>query len=700
LSTSRSFQILPTTRDLPALATLLVAYVAPAVWSLQYAVTPGAGAAFWPAAGVAFAALVLGGVRLWPAIFIGRVIAGAIAGGALSPMALAFAGAATLGAVLPMLMIGARRPIDPRLNSLTDMARLVVLAAFAGAFISALFALPALLITGGSLAHGLDGALAWGFGYVAGVLVIAPTILVWSVRESWQAPAREWAHLAACLTGVAAVAFVAFYSGVSQTTIRTWHIFPMLVWAALAFNARGASLALLISTGLAVASALTGMGAMGRAAHDGAARLQLAQQFVVSSAVTILILAAVADERRGRAKLARSETQLRAETEALETLNRIGEQIASQLDVDRLVRKVTDAGVALTGAKFGAFFYNVLNEQGESYQLYALSGAPRAAFDSLGMPRNTAVFGRTFSGQGVLRSADITKDPRYGQNGPHKGMPTGHLPVRSYLATPVKLRSGEVVGGLFFGHPEADVFDERAERLAVGLAAQAAVALDNARLFQAAQTEIAERTRAEEHQRLLVHELNHRVKNTLATVQSIAAQTSRSRDLRAGYASFTDRLMALSRAHDVLTRQSWEGADLMAMAQGAVLPFETDAGERFHLEGPHVWLGPQQALAIAMALHELATNAAKYGALSLPEGQVDLTWEVPAGGGLTMTWRERGGPPVTAPTHRGFGSRLLERGLAAELAGTVTVDYRPAGLVCVIKAGPAADMPTGRVMEL
>jgi two-component sensor histidine kinase/integral membrane sensor domain MASE1 len=697
LSTTRSFQILPTTRDLPALAALLVAYVTLAVWSLQYAVTPGAGAAFWPAAGVAFAALVLGGVRLWPAIFIGRVIAGAIAGGPLSPMTLAFAGAATLGAVLPVLLIGTRRPIDPRLNSLTDMARLVVLAAFAGAFASALLALPAMMIMGGSLAQALNGALAWGFGYVAGVLVVAPTILVWSVRESWQAPAREWAHLAACLTGVAAIAFVAFYSGVSQTTIRTWHIFPMLVWAALAFNARGASLALLISTGLAVASALTGMGAMGRAAHDGAARLQLAQQFVVSSAVTILILAAVADERRGRAKLAKSEAQLLVETEALETLNRIGEQIASQLDIDRLVRKVIDAGVALTGARHGAFFYNMPNEQGEVLQLYALSGASREAFEAFGAP----LFDPTFDSNGVMRLADVTKDPRYGQNGPHKGMPSERLPVRSYLATPVKLRSGEVVGGLFFSHPEADVFDERAERLAVGLAAQAAVALDNARLFQAAQTEIAERTRAEEHQRLLVHELNHRVKNTLATVQSIAAQTSRSRDLRAGYASFTDRLMALSRAHDVLTRQSWEGADLMAMVQGAVQPFETDAGERFHLQGPHVWLGPQQALAIAMALHELATNAAKYGALSSSEGRVDLTWEAPADGGLKMVWRESGGPPVSAPTHRGFGSRLLERGLAAELRGTVTVDYRPDGLVCVIEAGPgAAETERPRVMEL
>jgi signal transduction histidine kinase/DNA-binding response OmpR family regulator len=174
---------------------------------------------------------------------------------------------------------------------------------------------------------------------------------------------------------------------------------------------------------------------------------------------------------------------LREETRRLETLNRTGAALAAELNLDRLVQMVTDAAVELTGAKFGAFFYNLVNEQGESYTLYTLSGAPREAFEKFPMPRNTAVFDPTFRGEGVVRSDDILRDPRYGRNPPHNGMPKGHLPVRSYLACSVVSRSGEVHGGLFFGHPKPGVFDERAELIVSGIAAQAAIAIDNARLF-------------------------------------------------------------------------------------------------------------------------------------------------------------------------------------------------------------------------
>lgn len=192
-----------------------------------------------------------------------------------------------------------------------------------------------------------------------------------------------------------------------------------------------------------------------------------------------------------------AEEALLAETQALEVLNRTGGAVAAELDLDRLVQIVTDAGVELTGAAFGAFFYNVIDAHGESYTLYAISGVDRAEFAKFPMPRNTHVFAPTFQGVGIVRSHDITKDPRYGKNDPHFGMPKGHLPVRSYLAAPVASRSGEVLGGLFFGHPEAGVFNERAERILAGIAGQAAIAIDNVRLFEAAQREIAERRRAE-----------------------------------------------------------------------------------------------------------------------------------------------------------------------------------------------------------
>jgi signal transduction histidine kinase/DNA-binding response OmpR family regulator len=168
------------------------------------------------------------------------------------------------------------------------------------------------------------------------------------------------------------------------------------------------------------------------------------------------------------------------------TLNDVGTIVSSDLDRSKVVQAVTDAATELTTAEFGAFFYNVVNETGESYTLYTISGAPREAFATFPMPRNTEVFEPTFKGTSVVRSADITADPRYGRNAPYHGMPPGHLPVRSYLAVPVKGRSG-AIGGLFFGHSAVGRFNEHHERLAVGIASWAAVALENASLYTSMQ---------------------------------------------------------------------------------------------------------------------------------------------------------------------------------------------------------------------
>jgi signal transduction histidine kinase len=186
---------------------------------------------------------------------------------------------------------------------------------------------------------------------------------------------------------------------------------------------------------------------------------------------------------RDRSSKREAEQALMEERRALEVLNRAGSALAAEHDVQQLVQIVTDAGVELTGAEFGAFFYNVEDDAGENYMLYTLSGAPAEAFSQFPMPRKTGVFGPTFAGEGIVRSADITKDPRYGRNAPFEGMPQGHLPVRSYLAVPVFSRSGDVLGGLFFGHADVGVFSEESERGLQGLAAEAAVAIDNARLF-------------------------------------------------------------------------------------------------------------------------------------------------------------------------------------------------------------------------
>ncbi len=197
------------------------------------------------------------------------------------------------------------------------------------------------------------------------------------------------------------------------------------------------------------------------------------------------------------------EDRLREQTESLETVNELGQMISAELDLHRLVQAVTDAATELTGARFGSFFYNVIEDRGEAYMLYTLSGVPREAFSHFPMPRATNLFGPTFRGEGVIRINDVRKDPRYGKNSPYYGMPEGHLPVTSYLAVPVISRSGEVLGGLFFGHPDEAVFTERHEQIVVGLAAQAAVAMDNARLFEIAERERSQLEASEHRYRVL-----------------------------------------------------------------------------------------------------------------------------------------------------------------------------------------------------
>ncbi len=193
---------------------------------------------------------------------------------------------------------------------------------------------------------------------------------------------------------------------------------------------------------------------------------------------------------------------LEDETRILELLNRTGAALASNLDLQALLQAITDSATQLSGAQFGAFFYNVIDERGKAFMLYTLSGAPREAFEGFGQPRATPIFAPTFQGEGIIRLDDVTRDARYGQMGaPHHGMPHGHPPVRSYLAVPVTARSGEAIGGLFFGHSEVGVFTERSERLVAGVAAQAAVAIDNARLYEAAQKASEERKHLLESER-------------------------------------------------------------------------------------------------------------------------------------------------------------------------------------------------------
>jgi len=198
--------------------------------------------------------------------------------------------------------------------------------------------------------------------------------------------------------------------------------------------------------------------------------------------------------------------------------------------------------------------------------------------------------------------------------------------------------------------------------------------------------DVTEREEHDKHMRLLVNELNHRVKNTLAIVQSLVVQTldgtpatDEARD------KIESRLLALSDAHDILTRENWQGADMVDIVHAAAGLCQQYAGERFDIGGPTVILEPRRAVALAMALHELCTNAIKHGACSAPGGRVGIHWDFDADrSAVRLLWKETGGPAVTPPTQRGFGSTLLQRGLKHDLGGDADLSFEPDGLRCEI----------------
>jgi two-component sensor histidine kinase len=195
------------------------------------------------------------------------------------------------------------------------------------------------------------------------------------------------------------------------------------------------------------------------------------------------------------------------------------------------------------------------------------------------------------------------------------------------------------------------------------------------------------RIQAEDQQTLRNRELSHRLKNTLAMVQAIASQTLRNApDFESAKEALAARLIALGKAHDILLTGARESAGIDAVIAGALAIHDDGQAGRLALEGPMIEVGPKAALSLALMMHELATNAVKYGALSVPGGRVAVTWSLDADAMVRMLWTESGGPKVAPPTRKGFGSRLIERGLAGAVGGSVGLAYEPDGVVCRVEA--------------
>ena len=381
-----------------------------------------------------------------------------------------------------------------------------------------------------------------------------------------------------------------------------------------------------------------------------------------------------------------AESALRSQTKRLEALNALAKTISSELNLDHIVQSATDTATDVIGAKFGAFFYNVTDEAGERYTLYALSGAPREAFERFGLPRKTAVFAPTFRGEAIIRSDDIRADPRYGKSAPHHGMPKGHLPVVSYLAAPVVSRSGEVHGGLFFGHDEPGMFTPDSEDIVAAIAAHTAIAIDNANLLKTVQRELEQRKHAEEQKNLLLREMDHRIKNLFslsASIVTLSARTVKTKKELVG--AVQQRLGALARAHSLTMKRlpvTEDGAavTLHSLIRIVAAPYEDGEGSgRITVDGSDFTIGDTAVTHLALLFHELTTNAAKYGALSAPRGSVAISCRE-NGEEVVIDWIESGGPPLMESSDEGFGTLIGKVVAEGQLQGSITRDWNPEGL--------------------
>ncbi len=420
----------------------------------------------------------------------------------------------------------------------------------------------------------------------------------------------------------------------------------------------------------------------------------------------------------------RAEEALREETRVLELMKSASETLASTIALEPLMQAITDAATQLVGAEFGAFYYNGRDANGEAYLLYTLSGAPRDAFAHPGKPRPAAVFGPAFHGSAPIRSSDIRKDTRYGSMAPFHGMPPEHLPIVSYLAASVVSRSGEVIGGLFFGHSKPAMFSERSEELIGAFAVQAAIAIDNAQLYDMAQraaqereqllaSERAARAEAERHNKMkdeFLAMLAHELRNPLAPITS-AAQLLRLPEVNEGLrlkasniisrqvrhmTELVDDLLDVSRVTRGLVKLENEILDLNKVAMAAVEQARPHIEERQHgltVELPDVPVPVEgDRTRLIQVLVNLLNNSAKY---------------TPSGGriALTVTHDDTSAEVVVRDNGSGIDAQLLphvfdlftqadrapdrsQGGLGIGLALVKSIVRMHNGLVCAHSDGP------------
>lgn len=597
---------------------LTLLYLLCAVFGLQWADVVGAGSPLWPAAGVGLILLLYGGVGLWPLIAVARLAAGYLTQSDFSlPTELLICGANALGPVVGALALRWRGR-EPDLHSLSGVARF--LGWGCGGLAATTASVGAVTVwasSGIDLREAASVWVRWAGGSFAGAAIVAPLLQSWFTGGKLPTRAAELAHLAAIFAAVSLLSAMVFLPE-HHVQLRTWHVFPVLIWAAIAFHVRGVSLSMLVVGALSIWGMQHDFGLSSTPTEDPVQQLAFLQQFLGITAATMLVLAGASDER---------EAARRAEGARGRLAGIVSSAMDAIVTVDDQQRIV------------------VFNPAAE--KMFRLAEA-----DALGRPLDTLLPFRARAAHGEQ--------------------------VAHFQQTGVTSRKmGARLNAIWGRRATGDEFPlEASISMAHG---------EGERFATAILRDVSERVAADETRDLLAREVDHRAKNALAVVKSIinltkAETAEKYRDAISG------RITAMARAHSLLAEAHWSGSDLCELTRGELAAYQS----RATVSGPSINIAPEAVQPVAMVLHELATNAAKYGALADAAGSLAVAWTLERDHALTFTWSERGLRGVRAPAKEGFGSRMIRELVERQLFGVISFDWRDTGLAATVRLPPSA----------
>jgi PAS domain S-box-containing protein len=591
--------------------------------------TPGAGVILWPASGILLGTLLLTPTRHWPWWTLAGLPAETIGDGWLFgfgiPVSLPFFVGHVLGALAGAWLVRRWRGTPFHLTTVQDVLALALLAAGIGPILRATIASATVAVSQGNTFT--ESWPLWWTGAICGALIFAPLLVViarrW--REGTTLPHARWAE--ACVSG--AVFLAALHIGLISSQMTSYLVVPPLLWLAIRFGMGGAVVASLVLALVTMAYASAGIGRFGEMASPEHMQLY-AQTFIAVLALSALMIAALSDQRR-RAFVALQDAREQLEARVLE---RTGQLRESQRQLLQALQ-VAKATAWQTDLSSGVFEF--------SEEALSLHGPwPRTAMSH-------------------EKALDVVH-------------PDDRLRVQEALRRAwehgasyrVEFRVHQPHGSTGWLYSQAEIREGPHGRRLVGLT-----------------QDITERKQTEEHILLLMREVNHRSKNLLTLVDAVARQTA-GRNVQDFQERLEARIQALAACHNLLHRNEWKGVDLEELVHFQLAHFQDRRNERIAVRGPSLVVTVAISQTLGMALHELATNACKYGALSSPSGRVEINWFLCPDDGenrrFVMTWVESEGPPVIMPTRRGFGSTLIEDMTRDELNAEIVLKFQPSGL--------------------